>query len=368
MSLFSRLFKPKTVVSAGASYQELVETVGLQLLAAREKRDDSLRHSARFGELLGLLWQEDREALKAVHAAFNSVEKLDQEFIAALGRRVRTLQPTLPRTPEGRYAAVVQALGDDIAAISLQVPETVFTAAETKLFVGILTVARILLPPELHQTVCEFLIASNRVRRNRLEGDDTLPYQELICENIYRFLASLAPETMPTFWAVLRDDAVSKEFWPALRRIRDINAVPYLLELLPAVQDEQGLSAMSLDGQQEVIQVLREIGDLHAVPVLLAMEGRLPPSVEKPGIQSAWDRALSQAWRERSDLARLAGQTARHILRSTGESETQIQRASGLPSQTGGTLLRPAPPQPGTTPLGEPPRSSDAQQSKKHTL
>ncbi|MCW3054876.1 MAG: hypothetical protein JWN14_4046, partial [Chthonomonadales bacterium] len=150
MSLFSRLFKPKITLMEKPSYEGMLETVGLLLLANREKRDDTLRHSERFGELLGLLWLDDKRAHRAVWEAFNSVEKIDREFVEMLARRVYNLQHTLPPTPEGRYAIVVQALQEELANVAELVAEAASTPAETKLFVNILTLARILLPAELH--------------------------------------------------------------------------------------------------------------------------------------------------------------------------------------------------------------------------
>ena len=110
MSLLSRLFKSKSASVGPAPHENQIEAVGLLLLAAREKRDDSLRDSALLGELLGLLWREDAQALKAVHAAFSSVAKLNREYVETLARRLRALQPTPPPTPEGRYEAVVDVL------------------------------------------------------------------------------------------------------------------------------------------------------------------------------------------------------------------------------------------------------------------
>jgi hypothetical protein len=371
MSLFSRLFKSKTPAAGGVSYQELIESVGLLLLAAREKRDDSLRHSPRLGELLGLLWQDDPQALKAVHEAFSSVERIDRNFVQALGLRLRAAQPTPPPTPEGRYAAVVHALEEEIRSSPIQplpFPERVITTEAGTRLVNTLTLARILLPSELHPSVCDLLIATNRACHGRLDDEASTLHQHLIRDNIHRFLASIAPEEMPRFWERVRDPAVSEEFWPSLRRIRDIDAVPFLLDLLPDAQDEQGESPMSMAGQREVIQALREIGDARAVPMLLAIEKRpLPPPVEKQGIQSAWDRALSATWRERSDLTRLAGQAARHIMRNSNATEAQLLRPSASPSSTGETLLRPIRPDVGTAPSGEMMRASEEPKRTNHT-
>jgi hypothetical protein len=114
MSLFSRLFKTKVPLLGAVSYQELIDAVGLLLLAAREKRDDSLRHSARLGELLGLLWQDDMQTLKTVYEAFASVERIDRRFVESLAAHVRAAQPSPPSTPEERYAAVVRAMEAEI--------------------------------------------------------------------------------------------------------------------------------------------------------------------------------------------------------------------------------------------------------------
>jgi hypothetical protein len=351
MSLFSRLFKPKRMSVGAGPHRELVDAGGLLLLAAREKRDDSLRRSPRFGELLGLLWQDDDQALTAVHDTFSSMEKLDKAYIKDLAVRLRTAQRRPPPSPTGRYEAVVEELSAEIKAMPLQpLPffQLIVTAPAATRLLNVLTLARILLPPELHQPICELLVANNRACRGRM--DDSVPYQPLIRENIHRFLALIDADAMPHFWEMVRNEAVSEEFWPALRRIRDRDAVPYLLDLLPAAHDEQGLSVMSLDGQKEVIQVLREIGDLRAVPALQAIEKRpLPPPVEKPGIQGTWERDLSKTWRERNDLARLAGQAARHILRNSTEAEAQLLRPSETPHTAGENLLRPTAPGSGTT-------------------
>jgi len=354
MSLFRRLFKPKMTLVEKPSYEGLLETVGLLLLANRERRDDTLRRSERFGELLGLLWLDDKRAHRVVWEAFNSVEKIDREFVELLARRVYNLQHDLPTVPEGRYAIVVQALQEELTDIAELVAESVSTSTETKLFVNILTLARILLPAELHGPVCEFLVANNRGRKEDPRGGESLPYQELVRDNIYRFLGALTPDTIPVFWEMLRDETVTMELWPALRRIRGRGAVPYLLDLLPAAEDVQGTSVMNLDGQKEVIQVLREIGDLRAVPALQAMEKRLlPPPEEKAGVQTTWDRALSKTWRERNDLARAAGQAARHILRFSGEAAAQLLRPAEPAAKSGETLLRPFHSDPGATPAEE---------------
>lgn len=348
MSFLSRLFKPKTEAVEKAPHPELVEAVGLLLLASREKRDDSLRHSGRLGELLGLLWREERQAVQAVYNAFNSVERLDRAFVEKMGQRVRTLQRTPPSTPEGRYGTVVQALQAEIAELPA---DPVLASGDNRLFVNTLTLARILMPAELHSQICEFLVANHRARRNDSEDVAALPYQELVCENMYRFLASIAPEAKPVFWEMLRNEATSQEFWPALRRIRDSNAVPYLLDLLPTAEDEQGRSPMTIDGQKEVIQVLREIGDARAVPVLQAMEKRLLPEPDvDSGMLTTWDRTLSKAWRERNELARVAGQAARHILRTSGEPQARLLRPSERSAPSGDTLLRPFAPSRGMPP------------------
>ena len=139
-----------------------------------------------------------------------------------------------------------------------------------------------------------------------------------------------------------------------------MNAVPFLLDLLPAAQDEQDHSVMSPDGQKEVIQVLKEIGDVRAVPALLAIEKRpLPPPVEKPGIWNEWDRVLSATWRERNELAQLAGQAARHIMRMSDDSGAQLLRPSEMPAKSSETLLRPSSPDSGTTPPEELMRPSE---------
>jgi hypothetical protein len=204
--------------------------------------------------------------------------------------------------------------------------------------------------------------------RDRADDEGGILQLHMIRENVERFLASIAPEAMPAFWERLRDPAVSEEFWPALRRIRSISAVPYLLELLPTAEDTEGVSVLSIRGQKEVIGVLREIGDTRAVPVLLAIEKRpLPPPEEKKGVQSAWDRALSAKWRERNDLVRTAGQAARHILRNSNSSEARLLRPSAAPIAQGETLLRPAQPGVGTTPSNELMRASEHSERHERT-
>ena len=371
MSLFSRLFKTKMPALGATSYQELIDAVGLLLLAAREKRDDSLRRSARLGDLLGLLWQDDAQALKAVYEAFASVERIDRSFVQSLAEHVRAAQPTLPPTAEARYIAVVQALEAEIRSTPMRprpFPERVIDNEAGSRLVYTLTLARILIPTELHRSVCDLLIAANGAMRDRPDDEGGILQLHLIRDNIDRFLASLAPDAMPGFWEKLRDPVVTEEFWPALRRIRSINAVPYLLDLLPAADDTEGVSVLSVQGQKEVIGVLREIGDIRAVPVLLAIEKRtLPPPEEKKGVQSAWDRALSAKWRERNDLIRTAGQAARYILRSSDSSEARLLRPSAAPLAQGETLLRPAQPFAGTTPANELMRASEEPERQERT-
>ncbi len=366
MSMFRRLFKSNKISSVGGSHKDLVEAVGLILLAGREKRDGSLRHSPRLGELLGLLWQDDPQARTAVYDAFSSVERLDRGFIESLGLRLRTEQTAPPPTPESRYGAVVQALRAELTVPYTPATKRIYPNADTQRILSTLTLARILLPAELHQPICTFLLSFDKLYPLAPNAAD---YLQLVPENIFRFLASISPNEMPTFWAMLRDETVSQEFWPALRRIRDKAAVPYLLEMLPAADDEEGVSAMSMDGQKEIIQALREIGDLRAVAVLLAIEKRpLPPPPDRPGIQSAWDRALSAKWRERNELARVAGQAARHILRNSDAAEAQLLRPSDLPIEIGGRLLRPSQPEQDTTAPEELMRPSNAPQNPKRTL
>jgi hypothetical protein len=361
LSLFSRLFKPKPELPEREAHQEGIETVGLLLLAAQAKRDDSLRHSARFGELLGMLWEEEKSALDVVHTVFASVERIDRKYLETLSRLLRAAHVSPPPTLEERYQAVLQALAAEIQTIpfqSLPFPEdtvrrTIPSEAAARL-VNVLILARILLMHELHQPICAFLVTNGRACLSRPNNEAALPYQLLIREHIHRFLSSLDPETMPHFWAALRDAAHPEEFWPTLRRIRDSKAVPYLLELLPAAQDEEDRSSVSLEGQKEIIQVLREIGDSRAVPTLLAIEKRhLPPSVEKPGILNQWDLTLSAQWQERTELSRIAGQAARHIMRNSPDSGAQLLRPSEMPAKTDDTLLRPAGPESNTTPPEE---------------
>ncbi|MCW3054054.1 MAG: hypothetical protein JWN14_3224, partial [Chthonomonadales bacterium] len=293
----------------------------------------------------------------------------DREYVEMLAQRVHNLHQILPPTPEGRYLIVVRALQEELTNVAKLVADSVSTAAETKILVQVLTVARILLPAELHAPVCEFLAANSRGRKDAPLGGDSLPYQGLVIDNIYWFLGALPSDRIPAFWAMLRDETISRELWPALRRIRGRGAVPYLLDLLPAADDVQGDSVMNLDGQKEVIQVLKEIGDLRAVPVLQAMEKRLlPPPEEKPEFQSTWDRAMSKTWRERNDLARTAGQAARHILRFSGEAAAQLLRPSDMSAQRGETLLRPVHSDPGATPPDELMRASEEPEGTDHTL
>lgn len=361
MSLLSRLFKSKTPSAHKEIRREGVETVGLLLLAAHAKRDDSLRHSPRFGEVLGMLWQEEAYALDAVHNVFSALESLDRKYLETLAHRMRAAQPIPPPTPEERYESVAQALRKEIESIPLQylpfpqdtVRRTVPAEAAARLG-SVLILARILLIHELHQPICEFLVANARACRSRPDNEASLPYQQLIRDNIHRFLGSLAPEDMPHFWATLRNTALPEEFLPTLRRIRNVNAAPFLLELLPSAQDEQGHSVMSPDGQKEVIQVLKEIGDVRAVPALLAIEKRhLPPPVEKSRVWNEWDRELSATWIERNELAQLAGQAARHIMRMSDDSGAQLLRPSEMPAKSSETLLRPSSPDSGTTPPEE---------------
>ncbi len=351
MSLFSRLFKPKKMSVGAGPHRELVDAVGLLLLAAREKRDDSLRRSPRFGELLGLLWQDDDQALTTVHDTFSSMEKLDKEYIKDLAVRLRTAQRSPPPSPEGRYEAVVEELRAQIKAMPLQpLPffQLIVTAPGATRLLNVLTLARILLPPELHQPICELLVANNRACRGRM--DDSVPYQPLIRDNIHRFLALIDADAMPHFWEMMRNAAVSEEFWPGLRRIQDMKAIPYLLELLREAQDESGLSALSIAGQMELVQVLREIGDLRAVPVLLAIERQqLPFSVGNPNPSIARDPDHSKKWRERSKLAQVAGQAARHIIRNSGDARVQLLRPADALQEDSTTLLRPTAPVSGTT-------------------
>lgn len=364
MSLLSRLFKPKTNSGGVGSPRELAEAVGLLLLAARERRDDSLRHSARLGDLLGLLWQEDAQALNTVYEAFSSVERLDREFLESLAGRIRAARPALPPTPEERYKAVVDALQAEIEAVPLQsgpLPDRIILPEEAARLNNALILARILLPPELHQSICAFLVANNRACRSLPNNEMDLPYQRLIRDNIYRYLASLSPDSMPHFWAMVRDEAVSEEFWSGLTRIRDRKAVPYLLELLPLPEDEASLGVMSLDGQKNVIKVLREIGDVRAVPALLAIEKRKPlTSPLQGGLETPWHRAFSQEWRERSALAQIAGEAARHIVRTSGESGAPLLRPPNGSVQSDDTLLRPSSPGAATTAPGERMRPADA--------
>lgn len=369
MSLFRRLFGSKAELPRRETHQELVETVGLLLLSARERGDDSLRHSARLGELLGLLWQENSQALDAVHNALNSVEKIDRDFLVMLAGRVRAVQPVLPPAPEARYAAVVQALRAELERLSALAADRSFSATPPRFAVDLLTLTRILLPAELHAPVCAFLVVYSRLQSAEGEESVALPYQELVLENIYRYLAAIPPQEATVFWEMLRDPEVSREFWPALRRIRDRNAVPLLLGLLPPTEAEEGVSPLSIPGQTEVIRTLREIGDLRAVPVLQAMEKRLlPPPEERPGIQTTWDRALAKAWRERNELARVAGQAARHILRESGEPDAQRLRPTSLPTPPPDVRLRPSPPATGPPPAAEKMRRSERPERPKRTL
>ncbi len=119
MSFWNRLFKPKSIF-AGSPYHDLAENVGLLLLAAREKRDDSLRHSERLGELLGLLWRSDTAASSAVRTAFNSIAKTSHEYMETLSRRLRRVYHVPPTIPKSRYEAVVEALREDVNANRLQ--------------------------------------------------------------------------------------------------------------------------------------------------------------------------------------------------------------------------------------------------------
>lgn len=367
MSLFSRLFKSKAPVAGAQSSSDLIETVGLLLLAARERQDDSLRHSPRLGELLGLLWQADAQALNTVHRVLSSVEKVDREFVETLAERLRAGLPAAPSTPESRYEAISRALRADVEAIALQPSLLIERPARSHTaihLVNVLTLAHILLVPELHKPLCELLVAYNRTCRDCTEKDERIPYQDLVRENIDRFLASTAPEAMPYFWSMLRDEAVSEEFWPCLRRIRDIDSVPYLLDLLPAAHEEQDRSALSIAGQQEVVKVLREIGDMRAVPILLAIERRLPPELHRPTdallAPSVWEQFLIDSLRERSALAQLAGQAARHIARNSRASEAPLQRLSEEPPHRDKDLMRPSEPTTETMIPGEHLRPSES--------
>ena len=388
MSLLSHLFKLKTAFPERASHRELVESAGLLLLAAHEKRDDSLRHSTRFGELLSLLWQNDKQAFKTVNEVFSSsVESFDRAFVEAFSQRLRILQPALPPSPESRFEAVVHALRLELQVMVAPAMQDVLPSGATRRLINTLTLIRLLLPAELHEPVCAFLVAYNR---NHLSGSNDNISSPRIREQIYRYLASLPPQSIPTFWAMLRDEAVSQEFWPVLRRIRDRNAVPYLLELLPEAQANPARSALSFAGQKAVVQALKEIGDPKAIPVLLAMEKQGGPgfvrpaeasepgltvtdnalqssSGDRPSTQSAWDRWMAESWHERTELARLAGQAARHIQRNSPDAGAQLLRPSEMPSTDDGTLLRPASPDAGTTPPNELMRPSVEPEQTKRT-
>ncbi len=230
--------------------------------------------------------------------------------------------------------------------------------------------AQILLPAELHVPICETLAACNRVLQNRLDDEVSVGFRYVLREHTYKYLASFAPEAIPHFWEMLKDETTSKEFWPVLGRIRDRNAVPYLLELLPQADypvehrywnigvapvlapERQGLE---YEGQLQVLEALREIADVRAVPVLQAMEQRQDHG--KYHVFSGNEFLETQ--RENNQLAEQAGKAARHILRNSKDAGALLLRPSEARPADGKTLLRPARPAADTTPANELLRPSD---------
>ncbi len=372
MPFWDRLFNPKTVIGGRSPHRELVESVGLLLLAAREKRDDSLRNSPRLAELLELLWHQDDVSLDAVREALGSVEKVSRDVIATLARRVREASSSPPSSPEAVYEAVVALLHEDLAAgrpYPLPFGQLTITQETGMRLVHAVTLARILLPAELHEPVCDALVTNSHALQDGITAEARFPYQHLLRNQIHRYLVAFSPQAIPHFWRMAAQEDTSEEFWPVLGRIRDRNAVPYLLELIPRAdypvesgfwnvggmrQTEDGHRPLAFGGQWEIIAALTEIADVRAVPVLQAMAQR--SDYARYHVIKGFE--ILDRQRENNRLAEQAGLSVRTILRNAQDGSADLLRLAA-PPEDAQTLLRPVVPAASTTATGELLRPSD---------
>ncbi len=285
--------------------------------------------------LLALLWQSDPAVSSSHHAGLeasrivwlNSAEwtvpqssqsRQETHSLKELVTFIERHAPCIPRTETERAAALVLGLSASLRHNLRELRQTdeIFPLLHLSDAVRVCGALQL---TELHEPLCELLVGAHQAIRADRDGPRVAP-----CETLRRqtqtLLAALPPGDMPILWRMLRDPEMSPEFWPVLEKMRQPASVPYLLDVIPSLND---------GGRASVVIALQNIGDARAIPYL---------------------QHLAQG--EKGTVARMAASAIAHILKHNRGDAAQLLRASNARDihAARATLLRAARPAPDAAP------------------
>lgn len=294
--------------------------------------DQAAQRDPRAATLLALLWQSDPAALRRMGFDVPRILRVNgaewpftqsvqsRQDTHSLGELVTFIErhaPSIPRIETERASALILGLSASLRHNLRELRQTdeVFPILHLSDAVRVCGALQL---PELHEPLCELLVGAHQAIRADRDGPRVAPC-ETLRRQVQALLAALPPGDMPVLWQMLRDPETSPEFWPVLEKMRQPSAVPYLLDVIPALSNE---------GRASVVIALQNIGDARAMPYL---------------------QHLAQG--ESGTVAKMAEHAIAHILKHSRSDAVQLLRASNTRDSIGReTLLRAARPAPDAAP------------------
>ncbi len=301
---------------------------GMAFLPAAARRDPKV------AALLALLWQDDalprrpeRPAAAlppvalaarslfiiggAVSSSLQSVQrKQEAHSLKELAAFIHTHTPHRPNSDAECVAALVLGLNASLCHNLRELRQTdeIFPIQHLS---DALQIIKALQLTELHETLCELLIGASLASLAETAG--RVAPIETLCWRVQGLLAHFDPDRVPGLWQMLRDPQHSLEIGAIVTKMRDPAAVPYLLDLLAALPE---------DDKTSVVIALQNIADMRAIPCLQAI-------ANSPN----------------KTLAPRAAYAVAYILRHSQNDAALLLRSSNACNMeaTGKTLLRPAP-------------------------